>query len=1261
MSAGAAPGAASFDGSSSLAWRSEEDYYLARLAVRFGFMTEAEVPHALLLQGQMLAAGQPLTLGQLLLREGRLHPAMAVQLQHELARCFHLCAACNAGNWHAPGPAPRQEPCRRCGAPLLVAAAGSSLSQSHLDRRFSAVDHATARFRGSEPVLAMSGEQGPRLFAHYVIESELARGGMGAVYRVRHAETGQTFALKVLLAADKASEGQIHRFKREARAQMELGDHPHIVKIHEAGEWEGILYAVMDLVEGGADLGTTKAAMSRDERVGCLAKVARAVHHAHSHGYVHRDLKPANILLTRDHQPLVTDFGLAKNLDGETKLTRDGAAMGTPFYMAPEQAVGDVSKMGPPSDVYALGVILYELLCGDVPFRADSTLELYRMILELKPVSFAEHGVPEPALELICFKAMQKDPALRYADAGAFATDLERVLAGEKPLASQVSSVEKMARQVEEHSRSIGVILTTVVVGLLVIVLALVGFRAALKHHRAAQARAEREQAALGAIASLERATTDLATLPPREALRGLDEALAAAQALADGPLDARANLSRAWAAGLLARVGAGLRWGAGREARAGLERLERAAELTKDAPDAAVERDAARLRARCLWRLGRAQEARAAIGASPDPQAALLRALDEGLEQGKPERALERLSAAPDTPERRFVEARLLLALGREGEANRALQAAWKAQPKLRLEWARALLAAGRPGEAFELSLALLRDEPAELPAARLIAALAEGLGRDHEALLALQRALKRQPTLGALNGLALRLRARLGEDVTKLAASGQDPELALLRADLALLRGERPDAGEDPVMLASVAATTSEALPAPIAALLEDVPHDEPPEPELARALRRAALAYARRGQAAPAYALAEASWRGLQDADSALVLCRCAPNAETRQAARKRATEALRRELRGVQGPLARGLLLARWRRGFCAEGDESAASYAQREARALLTARRLGGCEVPQVDRELALLAGQPDPGLGGLLDWAEVLPRLQRPLRSEVTLDQRQVADAMAFEGRKISRNKAELALDYALRALQLDPYDPVAVYEAGQRREQFTGPTVLSSALPRLRGLPHLTGYEVMRIRSKWVRGFLGVATSPTDVLQKQDQALPDYLRPADQEATRVVFHYLGDLYPGDQKPPWPRTDRAALRAMVGECLRQDPLYVGLLYLHAHVAALEGLGPMAQRDLALLQGVLDPKQPNMDGGPVRYADRLERAWILAPIDGAEAGRLIADLPDLQRFGDDERMLFNDWIDNGPGLDGLRRQPSWASFVKVVRK
>ena len=264
-------------GSSAYGWRSEEDYYLARLAVRLGFMAEAEIPQALALQAQLLQGGQALGLGQILLREGRIPPMAAVQLQHELARSFHLCPSCNAGNWHAPGPTPRVESCRACGGQLAIPAAGTNLTQSHLDRRLSAVDHATARFQGGVPQLGQSGEHGPRLFANFAIEGEIAKGGMGAIYRVREPRSGRVLALKVLLAAEKASQGQIHRFKRECRAQMELGDHPHIVKIHQAGEWEGILYACMDLIEG-TDLGASKAGMSRDERIAAIAKVARAVH-----------------------------------------------------------------------------------------------------------------------------------------------------------------------------------------------------------------------------------------------------------------------------------------------------------------------------------------------------------------------------------------------------------------------------------------------------------------------------------------------------------------------------------------------------------------------------------------------------------------------------------------------------------------------------------------------------------------------------------------------------------------------------------------------------------------------------------------------------------------------------------------------------------------------------------------------------------------------------------------------------------------------
>ncbi|MBX3469991.1 MAG: serine/threonine protein kinase [Planctomycetes bacterium] len=529
------------------AWRSEEDYVLARLGVAMGLLDPQAVGPALAAQAQALGQGQALSLSQVLVRERRLSPEALLQLKAELARCLRTCAACGQGRYLAAGPQYREEPCARCGAPVPVPPAGSTLTTSGVQRREAALRQTGAgsqRFE-RDPFLAPGG--GPRVFSHYVIEAQLAKGGMGAIYRARHAETGQVVALKVVLAGERATEAQLHRFRREARAQAEL-DHPNILRIHDSGEWEGILYYTMDLVEG-PDLARAMPRLELHERVRHLVAVARAVGHAHARGYVHRDLKPANVLLHPDGRPLVTDFGLAKNLGGETKLTVEGSVLGTPFYMSPEQAAGQTDAIGPRSDVWALGVLLYEMATGALPFRSESALELYRKIVDEPPQPFAAHGVLEPALELICFKAMSKLPEDRYEAAAAMADDLERWGRGEAPLAQRVSRATRVARQVERHRRSIGAMLALLAAGLLVIAGLAVAVRLGVRRYQGEQARIAWQEAASKAAAALEQARAgpppDPDALDPACAA-GLDAALAEAPAAREAPAPPGADLDAA-------------------------------------------------------------------------------------------------------------------------------------------------------------------------------------------------------------------------------------------------------------------------------------------------------------------------------------------------------------------------------------------------------------------------------------------------------------------------------------------------------------------------------------------------------------------------------------------------------------------------------------------------------------------------------------------------------------------------------------------
>jgi serine/threonine-protein kinase len=292
--------------------------------------------------------------------------------------------------------------------------------------------------RASEGTALLSPNALPRRFADFELLEELGRGGMGVVYKARQRALQRTVALKMILRGELASPADLARFQIEAQAAAKL-DHPNIVPVYGAGECDGQAYFSMRYVEG-----QTLAALLASgplkprEAARILATVARAVHYAHEHGILHRDLKPSNVLLERragsENPPVphVTDFGLAKLVADGPGLTQTGAIVGTPAYVAPEQATGSRGKPSPASDVYSLGVILYEMLTGRPPFQAATPVDTLLLVLDQDPVRpRLLNPKVDPDLELICLKCLQKEPALRYASAADLAADLEAFLSGE--------------------------------------------------------------------------------------------------------------------------------------------------------------------------------------------------------------------------------------------------------------------------------------------------------------------------------------------------------------------------------------------------------------------------------------------------------------------------------------------------------------------------------------------------------------------------------------------------------------------------------------------------------------------------------------------------------------------------------------------------------------------------------------------------------------------------------------------------------------
>jgi WD40 repeat protein/predicted Ser/Thr protein kinase len=269
-----------------------------------------------------------------------------------------------------------------------------------------------------------------RYYGDYELVRELARGGMGIVYQARQVSLNRIVALKMILAGQLATEADVRRFRHEAEAAASL-DHSGIVPVYEVGEHEGLHYFSMGFVEGESlahkvAAGPLPAALAAD----LVCAVAEAVQYAHEHGVIHRDLKPANVLIDSQGRPKVTDFGLAKRIGGDSGLTATGQVMGTPSYMAPEQAAGS-AEVGIAADVYSLGAILYHLLTGRPPFQSATVIDTLLQVRERAPAPPRQlNSQVPPDLETICLKCLSKEPHKRYATAGEMAADLKRWLTG---------------------------------------------------------------------------------------------------------------------------------------------------------------------------------------------------------------------------------------------------------------------------------------------------------------------------------------------------------------------------------------------------------------------------------------------------------------------------------------------------------------------------------------------------------------------------------------------------------------------------------------------------------------------------------------------------------------------------------------------------------------------------------------------------------------------------------------------------------------
>ncbi len=312
----------------------------------------------------------------------------------------------------------------------------------------------------------------PIEIGNYEILNEIARGGMGVVFRARHTELDRVVALKMMIAGPLADHSEKQRFRIEAEAAAQL-DHPGIVPIFEVGEYHGQPFFTMGYIDGES----LAARISREPLEPVAAaelarRIADAVQYAHQRGVVHRDIKPLNVLIDSRGQPRVTDFGLARRVESDSNLTGTGQVLGTPSYMAPEQAAGQVDAVGQPADVYAIGATLYCMVTGRPPFQAANVIDTIRLVVEQEPASPQQINPIIPVdLATICLKCLHKDPRRRYASASDLADDLTRFLGHQPILARPIGPIERATKWIRRNpavaglATAIGLSILALIVG----------------------------------------------------------------------------------------------------------------------------------------------------------------------------------------------------------------------------------------------------------------------------------------------------------------------------------------------------------------------------------------------------------------------------------------------------------------------------------------------------------------------------------------------------------------------------------------------------------------------------------------------------------------------------------------------------------------------------------------------------------------------------------------------------------------------------
>ncbi|MCY3018448.1 MAG: protein kinase [Planctomycetota bacterium] len=338
--------------------------------------------------------------------------------------------------------------CPHCGAAMPVPALAETITQR------AAVSTPRPPVVASEavkPETTAKETSPPRQFARYEIIKEIGRGAFGIVYRARDPQLGRDVALKVLIAGAEAGESLIKRFHAEAQAAAKLR-HPNIVPIHDVGIHDGKHYFTAEFIEGATLEKLLKERLPTTQIVRLMTEIASAIQHAQEHGIVHRDIKPGNVLIDASGRAMVTDFGLARNVEIASSLTRSDDVVGTPAYMSPEQAAGRTAEVEERSDVYALGVLLYEMLTGRPPFQSNSLVALLRAVIEDEPEPPRKlNPKADRDLETICLKCLEKEKARRYRTAAALVEDLKRFTEGEPLAACPPSFTYRWRKRLWKH------------------------------------------------------------------------------------------------------------------------------------------------------------------------------------------------------------------------------------------------------------------------------------------------------------------------------------------------------------------------------------------------------------------------------------------------------------------------------------------------------------------------------------------------------------------------------------------------------------------------------------------------------------------------------------------------------------------------------------------------------------------------------------------------------------------------------------------